>query len=269
MITSLLTGWHRLEPSSHWAEERTSCWCQRRHQPAVLVLRISPGHPSSWDHPISRAEPYSSLLSSATRSTCIALFCSLPTFISFFLPILILWSVSWSLFKDKKKFHILPAMTLSNPITCGHLSTPDTSSSSFLRLNCCQTLQHTQSTGQGGQPEPPHSCQAEVFISTRHENDSAGYQRVGSLTEPSAAALGSGWAARIYLYSLSTAAATSFLALLQLWKKIYYCSHRAKQRSRSQAKQSKLPTSVFSHEKHTRLFPAQDTSLFSSALFYH
>lgn len=112
--------------------------------------------------------------------------------------------------KKKVVFHILPSMTLSNPITCGHFSTPDTSSS-FHRLKHRETLQRTRRTGSLSLPTAEElRC---LFLHARRK-DSTGYQRMGWLIELSTAVLGSGWTARIYLYSLTTAAAISFLALL-------------------------------------------------------
>lgn len=130
---------------------------------------------------------------------------------------------------------------LSNPITCGHFSMPDTSSS-FQRFNRCQTGQHTQ--GRAGSLSLPTAADLRCLFLHATKKDSIGFQRMGWLIELSAAVLGSGWTARIYLYSLTTAAAISLLVLLYLWNNnITVLTEQSKEGGANQSNPSYQPAS--------------------------
>lgn len=124
-------------------------------------------------------------------------------------------------------------------------------------ISLCQThlllprrLQHT------GPPGTLHSCRAQtcLFLHAVRE-DSSGYQSMGWLIKPSTAVLSSGWAARIYLYSLTTAAATSFLRRCSSEKK--QLTVLMEQSKEAGAKQSNLSYQLLSSAmKNTRGFPS-------------
>lgn len=155
--------------------------------PARLTLPVPSPHKAGGDKPLTVVTPPTSCpgaqdtAQKSSRgphshcSTCIPLFfCSLSIFISSYLPLLILHSVSWSIFKEKKNQRSISRTSsydLVQPTTCGHFSLPDTASS-FHRLQHCQTLQHTQ--GRAGSRSLPRAAEPRCSSSHARRKDSPG-----------------------------------------------------------------------------------------------
>lgn len=116
-------------------------------------------------------------------------------------------------------------MTLSNPITCGHFSTPDTSSS----------FHRHRSARRAGQAQLPTAAELGCLFLHATRKDGTGYQRRGWRMELCCCAgfrLGS--ESISVFFSHGSCHRSSCTAVVM--KKIYcYCSHRAKKQEPSKA----------------------------------
>lgn len=191
-----------------------------------------------------------------------SLFCSLSIFITSFLPVLILQSASWSLFKEKKNQGSIShtsSYDLVKPTNCGHFSLPDTTSS-FHRLKHCQALLHTQ--GRAGSWSLPTAAEPRCLFLHARRKDSPGWPKGGMANWT---VWGSGWAARIYSCYLTTAAAILLLVLLELWE-IKYIALLAWSKAKQEPTKAIWVISQYLQPWETsKAFPSPGTSICSSS----
>lgn len=220
--------------------------CKAGGDKALTVVTSPPSCPGAQD-------------TAQRSSTCIPLFfCSLSIFISSFLPLLILQGVSWSLFKGKENQGSIshtPSYDLVKPTTCGHFSLPDTASSSN-RLKHCQALQHTQ--GRAGSWSLPTAAEPRCSFSQARRKDSPGWPKDGM-------ANWTVWAARIYSYYLTTAAAIPFLVLLELWERKYISLFSWSKTKKEPTKAIQVISQYLQPWETAKAFPSPGTSICSSS----